>query len=226
MRRMLTGLLDFQKRLGPRMGELAHNQAPELFFITCSDSRVVPHLITSADPGDIFVVRTIGNVIAPADPQGMSVGDVSEASAIEYAVDVLGIRDVAVCGHSNCGAIAAVHGGRHHYQSTAPNLVAWLEHAEPAKRKLATIRGFPAELSEQDRLSQANVLLQLDHVASYPSVHRRLPNGELRLHALWFDLARKMMHLFEPEHGRFVALDAAEIERLLVVDPYLKGRPS
>ena len=226
MRRMLTGLLDFQKRLGPRIGELAHSQAPELFFITCSDSRVVPHLITSADPGDIFVVRTLGNLIAPADPQGRSVGDVSEASAIEYAVDVLGIRDVAVCGHSNCGAIAALIEGRHHYQQTAPNLVAWLEHAEAAKSKLAAIRGFSAGLTEQDRLSQANVLLQLDHVATYPSVRRRLPGGELRLHALWFDLGRKAMQLFEPEHGRFVVLDAAEIERLLVVDPYLKGRPT
>jgi len=97
--------------------------------------------------------------------------------------------------------------------------------AEAAQGKLAAIRGFPAWLTELDRLSQANVLLQLDHVASYPSVRRRLPRGELRLHGLWFDLAHTVMHLFEPEQVRFVALDEREIARLLVVDPDLRGRP-
>lgn len=216
--RLFSGLINFKQeirpQLKPMMSKLAHGQEPELLLITCSDSRVVPHLITSEEPGDVFVVRTVGNLIAPAGTDGHSVGDVSEASAIEYALEVLGIRDIAVCGHSNCGAMAALVKGRSKFQDLAPNLVSWLTHGEPAKLRMHAMV-FPPELGEVDRLSQANVLQQLDHVASFEPVRKRLRQGEVRLHALWFDIEHAMVHLYETEAGRFVALTEQEIERLL-----------
>lgn len=144
--RLFSGLINFKQELRPAlkplMKDLAHGQNPELLLITCSDSRVVPHLITSEEPGDVFVVRSVGNLIAPADVTGHSVGDVSEASAIEYALEVLGIRDLAVCGHSNCGAMATIHKGRRKLADVAPNLVTWLEHGEPSKQRMQTMN-FP-----------------------------------------------------------------------------------
>jgi carbonic anhydrase len=218
MERLVRGLINFKDgvapTLRPLLRELAHGQAPELLLFTCSDSRVVPHLITSEEPGEVFVVRSVGNIVAPAGADGRSVGDVSEASAIEYALEVLGIRDIAVCGHSNCGAMGAVLKGRHAYASAAPNLVDWLAHAEPARAWLSRPElTFDAALPEAERLSQANVLQQLEHVASFAPVQRR--RAEVRLHGLWFDIAHALVHLYEPARRRFVALDEAELRRLL-----------
>jgi len=217
MHHLLKGLIDFKTELAPSMRtlfkDLGQGQTPELLLITCSDSRVVPHLITSAEPGDVFVVRTVGNLVAPAGQSGVSVGDVSEASALEYGIEVLGIRDIAVCGHSNCGAMKAVLDGRQKLSALAPNLVAWLEHGEAARARLAISDFIDPSLPEVDRLSQANVLQQLDHVASYAPVAKR--RGEVKLHALWFDIGKTMVSLFEADRGSFVALDEAEIARLL-----------
>ncbi len=217
MHHLLKGLINFKIELAPTLRplfkDLGQGQTPELLLITCSDSRVVPHLITSAEPGDVFVVRTVGNLIAPAGQSGVSVGDVSEASALEYGIEVLGIRDIAVCGHSNCGAMKAVLDGRQKLSALAPNLVAWLEHGEAARARLAISDFIDPSLPEVDRLSQANVLQQLDHVASYAPVAKR--RGEVKLHALWFDISKTMVSLFEADRGRFVALDEAEIARLL-----------
>ncbi|MFZ5442406.1 MAG: carbonic anhydrase [Myxococcota bacterium] len=216
--RLFSGLINFKQEIRPQlkplMSKLAHGQEPELLLITCSDSRVVPHLITSEEPGDVFVVRSVGNLIAPAGGDGHSIGDVSEASAIEYALEVLGIRDIAVCGHSNCGAMAALVKGRASFQAKAPNLVSWLAHGEASKDRMKQLR-FDAALNEVDRLSQANVLQQLDHVASFEPVRVRLRQGEVRLHGLWFDIEHAMVHLYEAEAGRFVALTETEIQRLL-----------
>lgn len=218
MERLFRGLVNFKEGIAPALKPLLkaleHGQAPELLLFTCSDSRVVPHLITSEEPGEVFVVRSVGNIVAPAGADGKSVGDVSEASAIEYALEVLGIRDIAVCGHSNCGAIGAVIKGRETFSATAPNLVDWLAHAEPARQWLDSPELCCDDaLPHADRLSQANVLQQLTHVASFPSVKQRF--GEVRLHGLWFDIPHAMVQLYEADKRRFVPLDEAEVIRLL-----------
>lgn len=217
MEKLFAALVNFKQELRPSLSplfqNLAHAQAPEVLMFACCDSRVVPHLIVTSEPGELFEARSIGNIVAPANASGVSQGDVSEASAIEYAVEVLNIRDIAVCGHSNCGAMAALHKGREHY-AALPNLRAWLEHGEPALERVKTMT-FKTALNENDRLSQANVLTQLDHVATYEPVRQRLRRGELRLHGLWFDIGHAMVHLYEAEQAAFVALDEAELSRLL-----------
>lgn len=220
MKRLIRGLVDFSRDTAPSLRpffkELAQQQTPEVLLITCSDSRVVPHLFASAEPGDLFVVRTVGNLIAPADADGLSIGDVSEASAIEYAVDVLGLRDIAVCGHSNCGAMKASLAGRQSLATKAPNLAAWLAHADAAHKRTEAV---PAGLSREDALAHHNVMQQLEHVATYPSVKRLLPTGELRLHGLFFDISHAQVSLYEADKRAFVPLDEAEVVRLLKDEP-------
>src|SRR5262249_55364973 len=104
MKKLIEGIVDFQERLLPqyaeRFRELALSQSPDALFVTCSDSRVVPDLLASTHPGDLFTMRNVGNLIPPAGADGISVGDLSEASAIEYAVLVLKVSNIVVCGHS------------------------------------------------------------------------------------------------------------------------------
>src|SRR3990167_5638666 len=108
MQKLLNGALTFRRHMFSAYRDLferlAQGQAPEALFITCSDSRVVPNLITATDPGDLFVLRNIGNIIPPYDPDDK---DNAEAAAIEYALGVLGVRDIVICGHSSCGAMNA-----------------------------------------------------------------------------------------------------------------------
>jgi carbonic anhydrase len=218
MQRLLRALVDFKAApLDPKLqalfGTLADGQKPEVLLVTCADSRVVPHLFAGAEPGHLFVVRTVGNLVAPADEHGLAKGDVSEASAIEYALEVLGIRDIAVCGHSNCGAMKATLDGRQRLASMAPNLAAWLEHAEASlTRQDTTEKG----LSPINALAQRNVLQQLAHIATYPSVKKR--RNEVRLHALYFDIGPARVSLYEGEPRGFVPLDEAEVGRLLATN--------
>jgi carbonic anhydrase len=221
MQHLFTSLAGPSAGMSPRLKalfkDLAHGQNPELLLFACSDSRMVPALLAGAEPGDVFVVRSVGNIVAPADPSGKSIGDVSEASAIEYAVEVLGIRDIAVCGHSNCGAMAAIVKGRESYRDTAPNLVDWLAHAEPHLGHRLPELAFAPELPHADRVSQSNVLLQLEHVSTFRPVKSRA--GEVRLHGLWFDIGHATMHLYEADQRRFVPLDEAEVIRLMAASP-------
>ena len=111
MRKLIMGIVDFRERMLPqyaeRFGNLALAQSPDALFITCSDSRVVPDLLASTDPGDLFTMRNVGNLIPPATLDGASTGDLSEASAIEYAVLALKVANIVVCGHYNCGGVKA-----------------------------------------------------------------------------------------------------------------------
>src|SRR5262245_46765637 len=131
MRKILEGLTRFQQEVYPQKRDqferLAHNQQPEYLFITCSDSRIVPNLITQTDPGDLFIIRNAGNIIPP---YGEMQGGVS--ASIEYAVVALGVKHVIVCGHTDCGAMKGVL----HPEKVAamPMVAAWLRHGDTARR--------------------------------------------------------------------------------------------
>src|ERR1700758_590817 len=131
MRKLIMGIVEFRERMLPkyaqRFHELALKQTPDALFITCSDSRVVPDLLASTHPGDLFTMRNVGNLIPPATAEGVSTGDLSEAGAIEYAVLVLKVANIVVCGHSECGAMKAVYSRTAKLKS--PNLDKWLCHA-------------------------------------------------------------------------------------------------
>jgi carbonic anhydrase len=217
MRKILQGILQFRERLLPqyeaRFRELAEGQAPEALLITCSDSRLLPDVLVSVDPGELFVVRNVGNLVPPATVDGASTGDLSEASAIEYSVLALKVRHLIVCGHSQCGAMKAALDRK--TLPETPNLARWLHHAAAAVVRLDQEGPLDPRLSPYDQLSQTNVLVQLEHLASYPLVRERLASGALHLSGWWFDIARGEMHAYQREGRSFVLLDRAAAERIL-----------
>ena len=217
MRKLIMGIVDFRERMLPqyaeRFRELAQTQAPDALFITCSDSRVVPDLLVSTDPGELFTMRNVGNLIPPAAPDGVSVGDLSEASAIEYAVLVLKVAHIVVCGHSECGAMKAVLTRNPSLQ--APNLDLWLNHANTAAFRLEHEGALDAALKSHDQLSQMNVLVQLEHLMTYPIVRERVAAKTLHLSGWWFDIATGDMYCYEPSSRAFEIIDRREAERLV-----------
>ena len=158
------------------------------------------------------MLRNVGNLIPPAATDGVSTGDVSEASAIEYAVLVLKVSEIIVCGHSECGAMKAVmaHSGR----PDVPNLNKWLEHARPAADRLEQ-GGLDPNLKPHNRVSQINVLVQLEHLESYPIVRERVATGALRLHGWWFDIVSGSMYAYDPADDRFELIDRGMVKRMV-----------
>lgn len=217
MRKLILGIVDFRERLLPqyakRFRELAEGQSPDTLFITCADSRVVPDLLVSTDPGDLFTMRNVGNLVPPATVEGLSTGDLSEASAIEYAVSILKVANIVVCGHSGCGAMKAVlaRGAL----DDAPNLGKWLHHATTAAWRLEHEGALDPALGPADQLSQLNVLVQLEHLMTYPAVREAVSAGKLRLSSWWFDVASGDMYAYERERRAFTLIDRALADRLV-----------
>ncbi|MFI2369470.1 carbonic anhydrase [Streptomyces sp. NPDC018833] len=157
---------------------LASGQSPEAMVISCSDSRVIPALITGAGPGEIFELRNAGNIVPPPDSGAPS----GEAATIEYALDVLGVRDVVVCGHSHCGAMDALASGSD--LSELPGVAGWLSLVRPALAPyLGPGTGKDARL---ERIVQRNVVHQLAVLGSYPAARRLMNAGTLRLHGWYY----------------------------------------
>jgi carbonic anhydrase len=214
MDKLLRGLGNFIRHRRPGLRatfkRLAHGQEPVALLLACSDSRVVPSLLLGTDPGDIFEVRTVGNIIAPAGAGGAaSVGDESEAAALEYAILALDVKHIVVMGHSGCGAMKAVLTG--HVPQGATNLERWLVHARGASERLAESALIDRALAPADRLSQANVLQQLDHIQSYAVVAGRLAQGAVELHGAWFDVEQADLHVWNREQRRFLLADEAAV---------------
>ncbi|MFI0976047.1 carbonic anhydrase [Streptomyces sp. NPDC021093] len=165
---------------------LRTGQSPEALFVTCSDSRVVPALITGARPGELFELRTAGSVVPPY-PSGGLVGQdnrpMGEAATIEYAVCVLGVRDIVVCGHSHCGAVGALVRGED--LSAVPAVRDWLEHSVAPDAALRSVVPSSADVAEA---VQVHVLAQLARLRAYPCVRERTDDGSLTLHAWYYEV--------------------------------------
>ncbi|WP_306209925.1 bifunctional SulP family inorganic anion transporter/carbonic anhydrase [Actinoplanes sp. RD1] len=177
---MQAGIDEFERSVAPlvrpHLADLARDgQKPEQLFITCADSRLVPNLITTSGPGDLFTIRNVGNIV-PA----YGSGDSSVGAGIEYAVDVLGVSTITVCGHSGCGAVRAMMGGAAGQPSA---LGSWLAEAD-----------FTVEEASEEDCITANVAQQLRNLSSYPSVRRAVDEGRLTLTGLYFDLAEARMY--------------------------------
>lgn len=181
--------------------QLATNgQRPETMFITCSDSRVVPNLITGAAPGELFIVRNVGNIVPSAG--GGLMGGV--AAAIEYAVRVLEVENLIVCGHTGCGAMEAiVHPERvAHLRFVRP----WLRESDPI---LPILAERYADLEGEARLVAAveeNVLLQLEHLRTFDFVAERLDQGKLKMNGWVFKIATGEVFDYDPIAEQFVLL--------------------
>jgi len=173
--------------------ELATGQSPHTLFITCSDSRVSPLLVTGTEPGEVFVHRNVGNIVPNSGADGMP----AEGAAVEYAVGVLGVKQIVVCGHSSCGAMLAIRNGQ--IPPELPSVAKWLEDARQVLDRV------PAGASA-DAMARMNVLLQLEHLRTYPVVARKLASGELTLHAWYYDIGQADIHAWDAEKAAFAQL--------------------
>jgi carbonic anhydrase len=217
MKKLIEGIVEYRENMLPqyieRFQRLAHRQTPDTLFIGCSDSRVVPNLLVSTDPGDLFVLRNVGNMIPPANVSGASTSDVSEASAIEYAILALGVSNIVICGHSECGAMKAVH-ARKDLTGTL-NLALWLHHARPAAFRLEQEGPLDSSLAPHNQLSQLNVLVQLENLMSYPVVRGRVEAGKLHLSGWWFEIPTGGVYIYDRAVRRFELIDRKTADRLL-----------
>lgn len=189
-------LIDNARSFGSRPEEfakLAEGQSPQVLFITCSDSRVVPALITGARPGELFELRTAGNIVPPYTSEHPT----SEACTIEYAVEVLGVRDIVVCGHSHCGAVGALVRGDD--LDAVPAVRDWLASATPR----------PSGAVEDPTVAegvQRHVLTQLLRLRSYPYIEKKLKDDQLSLHAWFYEVHTGAVRAHDPATDVFKAL--------------------
>jgi len=182
MKRLVDGIQQFQRNVfpshRPRFERLAAGQNPSTLFITCSDSRIVPHLLTQTEPGELFVLRNAGNLVPPYTAEHSG-----EAATIEFAVEVLKVRDIVVCGHSHCGAISGLL--QPDSLDKLPAVKRWLTFAQDTFQKF---RGSSTGPIPDDLLTAAvghNVATQLAHLRTYPVVKRAESRDELSLYG-WF----------------------------------------
>ncbi|UIJ45011.1 carbonic anhydrase [Sphingomonas cannabina] len=204
MNELIGRVFDFEKRVFPSQGDLysklaTQGQSPKALMISCADSRVAPEHLMQAQPGDIFVCRNAGNIVPPFATQN---GGVS--STVEYAVAALGVRDIIVCGHSDCGAMKALINPE--MLKGMPNVAAWLRHSHAAESVVR--QGYP-ELENGEAVRAAsleNVVVQLAHLRTHPSVAAGIARGEIALHGWFADIHAGVMLGLDGETGRFVPM--------------------
>ncbi len=201
---LLQGAVAFNattsREVKPLLSHLADvGQTPQALFITCADSRIVPADLVNADPGDIFVLRNIGNIVPSwSDEPG---SDDSVGAAIEFAVDVLKVHSVVVCGHSECGAMKALLGG---HQALGGSLGRWLDYGTSSLTRHADAPAQPSSASAHNALARTNVVEQITRLQTYPSVQRAVADGRLRLYGWFFDLKRAKVTVWDRSTGAFV----------------------
>ena len=215
MKKLLNGIVDFRQNVRPKVKDtfahLALGQRPDTLFIACSDSRVVPNLFASTEPGDLFVIRNVGNLIPPYAEDHGAHG--SEAAAIQFGLSNLPITEIIVCGHSECGAIGALSQGNKN--PDAPAFNCWLRHAQGSLKQVEAGATLGGHLERHNQLSQLNVLEQLEHLKTYPVVRNGLASGQLRLHGWYFDIKEANVYEYEPSEGCFHLIDEAYAATLL-----------
>ena len=215
MQKLVEGIHTFQANIFRSRHELFERlrtgQNPQALLITCSDSRVMPELITQAEPGDLFVLRNAGNLVPPhgAGPVG------GEAATIEFAVKSLKIKDVIVCGHTLCGAMQAVLDPA--ALSDMPGMRTWLGHADATREIIKTsYTGLTAEATWKAAVEE-NVLVQLENLRTHPCVAAGLAAGALKLHGWVYKIETGEVFAYDPVKGQFLALNGT-------ATPVLAGR--
>ncbi len=205
MNELIGRVFSFEKHVFPKSSALytklaSDGQSPKALMISCADSRVVPEQIVQAEPGDLFVCRNAGNIVPPFATMN---GGVS--STVEYAVMALGVRDIIVCGHSDCGAMKAL--GKQDVLATMPNVAAWLRHSRPRSQVVSA--GYP-EMHEHDRVRAVSAWRTSSsssrHLRTHPSVAAGIARGEIALHGWFVDIHAGQVLGLDGETGRFMAI--------------------
>jgi carbonic anhydrase len=194
--KLLGGISQFQQHVYPQHQELferlALGQRPEALFVTCADSRIDPCLLTQTKPGELFICRVIGNIVPPYPD---AIGGVS--ATIEYAVGVLRVPEVIVCGHTDCGVMRGALNPE--ALEAYPNVAAWLRYAKVEHREPEPTAGFLLALTED------NVVAQLNNLRSHPTVAARLEQGDLALHGWVYHIGPGVVTVYDEASREFAA---------------------
>jgi carbonic anhydrase len=210
MQKLLQGIHIFQTQVfrskSKLFRELANGQSPGALFITCSDSRINPNLITQTDPGEIFVLRNAGNIIPPFPTES------GEIATIEFAVVGLGIQDIIICGHSDCGAIKGLMNPGS-LEDHMPSVYRWLHHA---KRPLQVFESGSDHAHCHEHLAGAvedNVMMQIDNLRTHSFIEKRLNQGSLKIHGWVYKFETGDISSFDSETEQFLPLKAGDDPR-------------
>ena len=202
MLKFIEGIKKFQSEVYPnhkqRFEALANSQDPDVLFITCSDSRIDPNLITSSNPGELFICRNAGNIVPPHTNEtgGMT-------ASIEYAVSVLNVEHIVICGHSNCGAMRAAMNPDS--VNSLPHVKVWLDHCRAAKEAVEHEHHCMQD-EYLDEVTKQNVILQLNHLATHPAVFKKLHTKEVKLHGWVYDIETGKIEAYDQEQKRFIEI--------------------
>ena len=212
MNKIRAGVARFRNEVFPKQRalfqKLANGQEPQALFFTCADSRVNPSLLTQTDPGELFICRNIGNIIPP---YGTMIGAMT--AAIEYAVAVLDVPHIIVCGHSHCGAMKGVL----HPETTQglPHITSWLMHSQAALHVVDAKKAYQNEDERLRALIEENVLGQIQHLQTHPHVAARLAAGKIQLHAWVYEFEKGEVLEYDPQARRFSPLQPQAEEQLV-----------
>ncbi|KVD30325.1 carbonic anhydrase [Burkholderia ubonensis] len=202
MKDIIEGFLQFQRDAFPKRAELfkdlATHQNPRALFISCSDSRLVPELVTQREPGDLFVTRNAGNIVPSYGPEP---GGVS--ASVEYAVAALRVSDIVICGHSDCGAMTAIATCK--CMDHMPAVGSWLRYADSA-RVVNEARTHESAHHRVDAMVRENVIAQLANIQTHPSVRLALGEERVALHGWIYDIESGRIDAFDGATRRFVSL--------------------
>jgi len=194
---LLPGLRNFSEKVFPKQQtlfeSLSQGQKPHTLMITCSDSRIDPNLVTQTKPGELFVVRNAGNIVPPF---GASRG--GEEAAIEFAVDGLNVSNIVVCGHSHCGAMAALQSGVN--LDSLPSVKSWLGHAQATRKRIDSF-------SEKPRLQtvvEENILVQIDNLKTHPSVSAAVRSGRVRVYGWVYHFEHGEITIYDRTSKKFI----------------------
>lgn len=203
MHQLIAHARSFESRCAERSEDfrrLAAGQSPQVLFITCSDSRVVPSLITGAGPGDLFELRTAGNIV----PEYSHEHPAGETATIEYAVRVLGVRHIVVCGHSHCGAVGALV--RDDDLRAAPAVRGWLDIAAPRPPRCGEAAAAAAPSADLADAVQRHALAQVQRLREYPCIREATANGRISLDTWFYEVHTGAVHSHRPQAGTFQPL--------------------
>lgn len=219
MKKLIRGLREFQTHYFSShqtlFEQLSHGQSPRILFITCSDSRIDPNLITNASVGELFVIRNAGNIIPP-----FGAANGGEGAAVEYAVQALGVEHIIVCGHSHCGAMKGLL-KRSSLEDDLPLVYDWLRHAEATRRLIKDSYSTLEGESLLDVTIAENVLTQMENLRTYPVIHSGLHQGKLHLHAWIYHIETGDVLEYDARRHAFVhpdenlSIEASPVECML-----------
>lgn len=213
MKDIIEGVHRFRTEIFPEkrslFKRLASGQTPSALMISCADSRVDMQLVTQCEPGHLFFFRNAGNIVPP---YGQALGAAS--ATIEYAMVALKIPNIIVCGHSDCGAMKGLLA--HNVAATMPTVAKWLEFAETPRQLVLNEPGL-SDSQRVERLVRLNVLSQLDHLRTHPSVAVRIARGEVTLHGWVYDIEHGSVEAYNSRSGQFEPLEPEQSQQAMTL---------